>query len=138
MSEPTEIQAAMAGLNVLAHSTLSRVMKAGGMDKPTQEHAHGDLADLRALLGWQDAPGLEKLLIEDVVLTWVHRNCCDQYLSQTSTGKDYAQSTVDFFDRRLARAHHRYLSAVMALAKVRRLGINLQVNIAANQVIAGG
>lgn len=134
MSEQTEIQAAMAGINTMSLSTLSAVMKSVGLDKETRTRAHSDLENMRAILGWADSSGLEKLLIEDVVLCWLRRECCDQHLSHNSAGENYTQRTAAHFEARLSQAHHRYLSAVMALAKVRRLG-TIQINIGQNQLI---
>ncbi len=92
-----------------------------------------NVASLRDELGYRAAPALEKLLIEDIVLAWLHKQWLE-YQLVTMMGKgEIRMSVVNFWERRLSVAENRYLSACQALAKVRRLASRvpaLQVNIA--------
>jgi hypothetical protein len=58
-------------------------------------------------------------------------------LSQNSTEANYKFATIEHLERRLSLAHRRYLESVTALARVRKLAINVQINVGQNQVIAG-
>ena len=52
---------------------------------------------------------------------------------------DMSITQADYFQRRIHRAHQRFLSAVETLARVRKLaGPTLQLNIARNQVNMAG
>jgi hypothetical protein len=77
-------------------------------------------------------PPLERLLIEQVVLCWLHFNLLDlEYTNIMSAS--ISASTADHSERRLSAAQRRYLRACEALARIRKLARTtpaLQVNIA--------
>ena len=54
-----------------------------------------------------------------------------------ATGK-LTLAQADFWERKLNHAQHRYLRAVETLARVRKLNISIQVNVAQNQIVTGG
>jgi hypothetical protein len=80
---------------------------------------------------------IELLLVERVVACWTHMNYLETIYAENEKLKleqgIYRQKVLD-------RVHGRYLSAIKALADVRRLALPaLQVNIAKRQVnVAGG
>jgi hypothetical protein len=88
---------------------------------------------MRDDLGHQLAPPLERLLIEQVVLCWLHLHLVD--LEYTHAMRQPATLTAaDHWERRLSAAQRRYLRACGALARIRKLARTtpaLQVNIAA-------
>ncbi|MBC8493036.1 MAG: hypothetical protein H8D43_04545 [Chloroflexi bacterium] len=86
-------------------------------------------------LGYDDAPEIERLLIEQVVLCWLRLNL----LEATYTAvRDQQTMTIDqenFLEKRLDYAQRRYLRACETLARVRKIARRtpaLQVNIAAD------
>ncbi len=93
------------------------------------------LQSLRDGLGYQDAPLLEQLLIEHIVLAWLDMDIVQQYYAGNAM-KQHALNSGAYWDRRMNGAQLRYLRAVEALARVRRLAqpTPLQVNIGGQQV----
>lgn len=91
---------------------------------------------VRADLGYADAPALEQLLIDAVVLAYVRLMLAEQ--DYTNTMHDSPSlDLATYFDRHLTAAHGRYLRSVEALARVRRLAVPALIqNIAAQQVVA--
>ena len=86
------------------------------------------------LAGPQPSP-LERLLVERIVLCWLHLHYAEalyvQHLEKLTLRQD------EFFQQRISKAQARYLSAIRTLAQVRRLGVPaVQVNIGQQQVIA--
>ncbi len=83
-------------------------------------------------LGYLAAPPLERLLIEQVVLCWLHFYLVDlEYTA--ATAQSIPLDTADFWERRLSAAQSRYLRACQSLARIRKLARAtpaLQVNIA--------
>jgi hypothetical protein len=79
----------------------------------------------------------ERLLVDRVVAGWLQAQhaeaCCARAGGMPLLG-------MEFLERRANHAHRRYLSAIKALAQVRKLALPvLQVNIAEKQVnVAGG
>ena len=95
------------------------------------------MADLRAELGGPAPSAVERLLAERAVCCWLHLHVLEvNYGSKGSLTLDLAEH----YQRCIDRAHKRYLSALKALADVRRLaGPAVQVNIARKQVnVAAG
>jgi hypothetical protein len=80
---------------------------------------------------------IERLLVERVVACWMYLNYVE-FIFAKSQGLSIAHSL--YRQKVLDRVHGRYLSAIKALADVRRLALPaLQVNIAKEQVnVAGG
>jgi predicted NBD/HSP70 family sugar kinase len=76
---------------------------------------------------------LEALLVERIVICWLHLHHAEGLYVQ-HVG-DLTPRQADFHQRRISKAHSRYLSAIRTLAQVRRLGVPaVQVNIGAQQV----
>ena len=94
------------------------------------------VAALEREIGGPSPSVLERLLAERVAVCWLELNCLDPAVSEK---KEIPLNLAEFYDRRLDRAHRRYLSAIRSLATVRRLVIpSLQVNIGAQQVNVAG
>jgi hypothetical protein len=72
-------------------------------------------------------------LAERAALCWFSVNQYEASYSQQRGELSLAQGEAQ--QRRIDRAHHRFLTAVRTLAQVRKLALpTLQVNIGANQV----
>ncbi len=85
-------------------------------------------------LGHQLASPLERLLIEQVILCWLHLNAAELEYADVIGGSSFAH-VVDHWERRLSSAQARYLRACETLARIRKLARStpaLQVNIAAD------
>ncbi len=90
-------------------------------------------------LGYTDAPMLERLLIEQVLLCWLRLNL-DEYRYTTADTQGGTFAKLRYWEQRLAGSQARYVRAIDALARVRKLArpTPLQVNIGGQQVIAAG
>ena len=91
--------------------------------------------NLRSELGHAEASPLERMLIENIVVCWLRLYTCE--LTYDTAG-GHSLATGAHWERRLTLSHHRYLKAIETLAKIRKLGINVQINVGQNQVIANG
>ena len=86
-------------------------------------------------LGYRDAPLLERLVIEQVALSWLHLYIIE--LEYTNVmGEPIPLASADHWERRLSAAQRRHLAACESLARLRKLATvgsaALQVNIAAH------
>jgi len=80
---------------------------------------------------------LERLLVDRVVACWLQMHHADLILAQQ--GGKWTLAQADYHQRTRDRAHKRYVSAIKALALVRKLTVPvLQVNIAKKQVNVAG
>lgn len=85
--------------------------------------------NLRKSLGYDSAPDLEKLLIEQVVLCHL-RLYVWEYLYHTIAGQSLDQDQLQKWEGLVSMAQRRYFRAIETLHRTRRLGIQIQVNIA--------
>ncbi len=111
-----ELIAAMAGENLLMRETV-----------PCK------LEDMKEELAGPSPTPLEKLLVERVVACWLALQHAELLWTQRSSGRVRVQE-LDFYQRHLDRAQKRYLSAIRALAQIRKLGPAVQINVAEQQV----
>jgi hypothetical protein len=90
-------------------------------------------------LGYKEAPPLEKMLIDHLMLCWLRLQMAEHvYTGCTKEGGTLNQGL--FWEKRLSAVQRRYLRAVETLARIRKLALPvLQVNIGDKQVnVAGG
>ncbi len=109
-------------------------------DGLVQEFMEFGVQGIRRDLGYETAPMLEKLLIEQVALAWLDLSGIQRRYANAASGS-HTYATGQYWDRRVTSAQARYTRAVEALARVRRLAMPqpLQVNIGGQQVnVAGG
>jgi hypothetical protein len=90
------------------------------------------LDKLRSELEGPNPTPIERLLAERVCLCWF---IMYYYETNYATAEDLLISQADYHQRKIDKAHARFLSALRTLAQVRKLALPaLQVNIARNQV----
>ena len=119
-----------------AHWLESRlIQQSAGKNIAIREAMNRKLSGLRAELAGPSPSPLEQLLVERAVLCWLTVHV---YEDRYATAGEMSYRQAEFHERRIDRAHSRFLSAVKTLATVRKLALPaLQVNIAENQVNAG-
>jgi hypothetical protein len=111
------------------------VRQASADNVAMREATYRKLANLRAELAGPDAPAVERLLAERAALCWLHLYYTETVFAQNLKGM--SPEWVESYQRRIDRAHRRYLSALKALAEVRKLATPVligQVNVARRQV----
>ena len=79
---------------------------------------------------------LEKLLIDQVVMTWLHYNKTMYHYDRRLQSGELLITQAELLEKRLNGAHRRYHRALSALARFRKTPIpkSVQLNISDNQV----
>ena len=78
---------------------------------------------------------LERLLVQQVVIAWLHLGYVEYQYSAVTTETGLTIKRAEYWERRLSAAQRRYLRATETLARVRRLQLPaVQVNIGAQQI----
>jgi hypothetical protein len=114
----------------------SFIQAAAGDDLGFKEALTRKLEMLRAELSGPSPAPLERLLVERVVACWLQVQDADVRYAQA---KKLSLEWGKYYQQRMDRANKRYLSAIKALAAVRKLALPvLQVNIARKQVNVAG
>lgn len=82
------------------------------------------LTDRRAALGYAHAPAIERGLIDHLLLCELRLARAEERVTILDVGTHQADK-AEYADRRLSSAQRRYLAAVEALARVRRVRVEL-------------
>jgi hypothetical protein len=107
----------------------SMVARAAGTNLVMREALHSKLAALRAELAGPDPTPIERLLADRAALCWLavfeFEAAAAQQLGPISI------EVADYQQRRIDRAHKRFLTALKTLAAVRKMAVPaLQINVA--------
>ena len=84
-------------------------------------------------LGYDHAPAIEQLLIEQVALCWLRLNVLEVKYTQIRKNTTMEIYQADFIEKQLNYAQRRFTRAIETLARVRKVTrqtLALQVNIA--------
>jgi hypothetical protein len=84
----------------------------------------------RKELGFEAAPMLEKMVIDAVLLAWLRWQNVEYKYTTMNQGEGMTITRAAFWEKRLSAAQGRYLRACETLARIRKLALPLQVNIA--------
>ncbi len=127
----------------LAYHARAKLFDAVKMPESMRESLDVGMAELRRELAGDAAPRMVQMLVENVVLCWLRLQLAEYHYTLNMFAKDGPSRAMgDYWERRLSMAQGRYLRAIETLARVRRLAIPVQINIAADggqQVnVAGG
>jgi hypothetical protein len=121
------------GGDLALQAQMSLIKAAAGKDLVFSEALVCKLATMRAELAGSNPTPIERLLVERIVACWLQVHDADVRYAQGQGSATMTQG--DYHQRRMDRAHRRYLSAIKTLATVRKLAVPvLQVNIAKKQV----
>lgn len=71
-------------------------------------------------LGYKDSTGIERHLIERIVICWLHLQFVELQSAATTEGT-YSMKEAEFQDRMVMRAHARYMRAIESLERVRAM-----------------
>jgi len=120
--------------NLAIQAERSLVSVAAGDNLLLEEALYQKLEAIRTELAGPAPTPLERLLVERVVACWLQIYYADAVYAQ-GMNNSMSFEAGDYYQRRQDRGHHRYISAIRALAQVRRLLIPaVQVNVGGQQV----
>jgi len=135
MSDARNVDRLGGDLAFQVHASLAQ--KVAGKDIMFREAVLKKSENLRNEIGGLNPSPVERLLVERIVACWTYLNYIELVYTQNDT--DLTINQCLFRQKVLDRAHGRYLSAIKALADVRRLALPvLQMNIAKKQVNMSG
>lgn len=86
--------------------------------------------EMRKALGGDDCSEVERLLIDRVILTWLHLQRVEVARSRVWGSGDSFQR-LDWYDKATGRAHREHIRAIEALARTRKAIVRIaQLNVA--------
>lgn len=123
----------------LGQSAIATAIEKQGMDAASQEAAQLAMEAIRVALGYDSAPVVEQLVIDQVAICQLRMHCIESRYAQVQTESVTLAQGI-YWERKLSAVQGRYLRAVETLARIRKLlKPTLQVNIATKggkQIIA--
>jgi hypothetical protein len=117
----------------------SLVKAMSGDDLFCQEAIPRNLSEMRDEIAGENPSALERLLAERIALCWLQLQYYEAIYAQNLSKFTITQS--EHHQRRIDKAHRRYLSAMRTLAQIRKLlkgGAITQINIADKQINTTG
>lgn len=122
----------------LSRHIAARIIKrlAGDADSFMAECFRHRCAEIRHDLGYDDAPAVERLLIDRIVVTWLHLHD----IESVRQAEGLSLTKAAYYDRAASLAQADHVRALTALAKVRKLALpSVQVNVTTgNQLNVAG
>ncbi len=92
-----------------------------------------EATDIKKNLDYNKSNQLEKLIIDEIILCWTYQNHAHEVLKNVTFDEKYFSKTEhEYWQNNLTQCQKRYLKALETLARVRKLNVNIQLNIAAN------
>jgi hypothetical protein len=110
---------------------------AGGKnaDQKTKDRLYKEIFDLADSMAGPAPNPVEKLLAETAATSWFAFRIHEAQYAAGITGDGMTLAQSEHAQRRMDRAHRRFLSTVKTLSTVRRLALpNVQINVARQQV----
>ena len=138
LSEHPDLARQFADVARIAEDALIEVMT-NEQDLAATELIRCQLEAMREEIAGENSSPLERLLSDRVVLTWLEVQYFEALYAQNMRNLTIPQA--EHYQKRLDRAHRRHLSAVRALAQIRKLlkGTTItQINIADKQINTTG
>ena len=128
---------AVIDLSEVVQTELIKSM-AGGTQEFVRMAIEEQTLNVRDEMGYHDAPIMEKLLIENIVTSWLRLQHYEQQVAFRMAGS-YSLPVLEFWERRLSIAQRRYLAACETLAKIRKMAVPaLQLNFGDKQINVAG
>ncbi len=130
LENPNTIE--LLGGNLAKCAQRSFIDAIAGQDLSVREAVAAKMECMRKELLGENPTPVERLLVERVVACWLQVQDAD---IRSAQAKDVSFRQADYNQRRMDAAHKRYLSALKALALIRKLAVPaFQINVARKQV----
>ena len=110
----------------------SIVKSLSGDDLFSQEAIPRNLKEMREQIAGENPSTLERLLAERIAVCWLQLQYYEAIYAQNL--KKFTITQSEYHQRRIDKAHKRYLSAIRTLAQLRKIGPAVQINIADKQI----
>jgi hypothetical protein len=87
-----------------------------GVSPGSVELIRSELKGIRDRLGYEGSPQMERLIIREILVSWVWVQWNDMQLAESKNGP-----SIEFWQRQASQAQKRFLRSCESLAKVRKL-----------------
>lgn len=106
-------------LGNLANHVETQVLESAFSSALTKKAAYMHMANMRVEMNYDQSSGIEKGLIDNIVLCWLRLHICEFQYEQYTKNASLARAL--FWEKALSAAQKRFLRSVETLARVRKL-----------------
>lgn len=112
-------------------STQSRniLLYGSHMTPPAQAIAHAEIDQLSTKLGYETASPLERLIIDQILTCHIRLYLWEYFYHNKIISPKYLEN-IEKFEKLVNSSQRQLFRSIETLTRVRKLGINIQVNIA--------
>jgi hypothetical protein len=126
-----EAQSAPTPLKSLSQNlTLTMIQKTFGAAGANVDHLLKGAEEMRAEMGYGGSTTIEQLLIDEIILEFYRTQAMQRLLTELTMTKGTALRTIKKIDDLASSAQNRFHKSIQMLAKIRKSGVKLQINIA--------
>jgi len=95
------------------------------------EKIKNGIEEMRNELGYSNSSTIEQLLIDEIILEFFRMHNMQTVLTGYIARKETEDKKMRFIDQMVNSAQKRFYKSIQTLTRLRKTGINLQINIAA-------
>lgn len=126
-SDPTFFYKHSNSFDTVVHDLIKRLKE----HKILLEELRMNVAALKISFDHSNATPIEKILIEQVILSWLRLQITEMLYSEHAVDVQNSMAIIEHLERRLSYVQKRYLRAIETYSKVKKININIrQLNIA--------
>ncbi len=111
----------------LTHHLITKMFASTALDL---EQVKNGAAEMRIELGYGKSSTIEQLLIDEIILEFFRMHNMQMLLTSYMATKGTADKKIRFADQMVSSAQRRLYKSIQTLTRLRKTGINLQINIA--------
>ena len=101
-----------------------------GTENKLDEDLKNGIEEMRIELRYDKSSTIEKLLIDDIILGFFQMRNMQIVLHGLIATRGTANKEIRFVDQMVSSAQRRFYKSIQTLTRLRKTGINLQINIA--------
>jgi hypothetical protein len=90
------------------------------------------IMSIKTQLNYEASTIIEKMVIDSIAVSWLQWHHIETTFTESLYQQGFDEKEKKFWDQLLNSAQKRYLRAIDSLTKIRKTGVNLQINIAQN------
>jgi hypothetical protein len=117
----------------LTNRIIKDYLEDSGHDMTFRTLLSESIKNIKTELNYATSTIIEKMVIDSIAVSWVQLHHMEAIFTKSLYNKQsFDQKEEKFWDQLLTSAQKRYHRAIDSLVKLRKPGVNLQINIATN------
>lgn len=116
----------------LTNRIIKEYLQDSGHDMTLRTLLSESVKNIKTQLNYEASTIIEKMVIDSITVSWLHLQHMEAIFTKSLNSHAFDDKDMKFWDQLLTSAQKRYHREVDSLVKLRKPGVNLQINIATN------